>query len=371
MLDDRQIGTLKENVSKNLSLLKEAMEWTQAKFAEKTGISEPALSNYLKGNKKEGRLPPLEYLVGLCTMPEFKEKGIELTLDRLIGERFQPRSVIQNRVQYPSEDRRAMRHSDFQGNYLCYFFEQSKTPRDRDYKSARELRYGVLSVFDACEGLTGEIEVRALSAFFKESEIEKALELKRALDAITEADVDRNSRNIGIEDAFRCKSISAYEGNVSFGEHHTFINVQSSACGDNALIILYAPQKKADEDYIGGIGCVASVTRDRTHMPTAQKIIISKYRLKCAKEVISEFLRMSAVTVEQKSEAAAICEFCRKLYSSEELAQHFDEQDKAAMLQRRLDQLVKNYVEKNLYCVGSVSEEEDRAVFQLIERSMD
>ena len=50
---------------------------------------------------------------------------------------------------------------------------------------------------------------------------------------------------------------------------------------------------------------------------------------------------------------------------------HFDEADKAALIRRRLDQLVKNYIEKNICCVGSVTEDEDKAVFKLIEQYKD
>ena len=101
MLDDRQMNTLMRNVGKNISELIEAMEWTQAKFAERTGISEPALSNYRKGDKTGGRLPPLDFLVSLCTMQEFKDKGLELTLDLLVSEKFNPKAIYVNDV-YPA-----------------------------------------------------------------------------------------------------------------------------------------------------------------------------------------------------------------------------------------------------------------------------
>ena len=371
MLDDRQMSMLKINVSKNLDELRKAMEWNQAKFADKTGISEPTLTYYLKGDKKDGRLPPIDYLVKLCTMQEFKDKGLELTLDLLISEKFNPRVLIQKRYNQSAASRQEVKHGDFLGNYLCYFFDQSKPVHNQDHKLNRELRYGVVSIFDVCESLTGEISIRAIAAFFKEDASDKAFELKRNLDSIFKSDINVNSRNMAIEEAFKSDNVSAYEGAVTFSDHHTFINVQSNVYGDNALIILYSPQKKVDSDYIGGIGSVASIARGRTHMPTAQKIIMSKYELGCSREVIAEHLSMSAAAIAQEHEAEAICDFCRKLYADPNYDLNFDDADKAALVRRRLDQLVKNYIDKNICCVGSVTEDEDKAVFKLIEQYKD
>ena len=116
---------------------------------------------------------------------------------------------------------------------------------------------------------------------------------------------------------------------------------------------------------------MASIARGRAHMPTAQKIILSKYELGCSREIISERLSLATAEIAQEHEAEAICDFCRKLYLEENYSMHFDEADKAALIRRRLDQLVKNYIEKNICCVGSVTEDEDKAVFKLIEQYKD
>lgn len=367
-----QEGMLKNIVGKNLKNLIDAMKWSQAAFAEETGISEPALSSYLKGN--EGRLPPLDYMVGLCMNEEFKVKGLNLTLDLLISEKFNPKALIQRKYNHPAASRKEVKHGDFLGNYLCYFFDQSKPVHNQDHKLNRELRYGVVSVFDVCESLTGDVGIKAIAAFLKEEDADTAFELKRKLDSIFNYNAEEaslNSRNMAIEEAFNIDGISAYEGAVTFSDHHTFINVQSNVHGDNALIILYSPQKRMDSDYIGGIGSVASIARGRTHMPTAQKIILSKYELGCSREIIAEKLSMSSAEIAQEHEAEAICEFCHKLYMEQGYSMQFDEADKAALIRRRLDQLVRNYVEKNICCVGSVTEDEDKAVFKLIEQYKD
>ena len=371
MLTEQQVFVLKENISKNIRELMKAMDWKGCKLAAKMGISESALTNYLKGNKKNGRLPSLDFLVSLCTMQEFKDKGIDLTLDLLISEKFNPGALVKKRYNNNSNLREEVKHGDFLGNYLCYFFDQSKSANNDDYKLSRKLRYGVVSIFDAYENLSGEISINAIASFFKEEAAEEAFELKKTLDSIFKSGINNNSRNLAITEAFKEANVSAYEGVVTFSDHHTFINVQSNIYGDNALIILYSPQKKIDSDYIGGIGSVASITRGRTHMPTAQKIIMSKYELGCSREVIAEHLSMSSAPISQDQEAEAICDFCRKLYVEPSYGFNFDDADKAALIRRRLDQLVKNYIDKNICCVGSVTEDEDKAVFKLIEQNKD
>lgn len=367
MLDMVQKERLKTNVSRNLHDLIIAVGLTQAKLAEKTGVSEPTVSKYLNGIG----LPPIDFLLDICTMQEFKEKGLDFTIDSLISDKFNPSEIMQKRRSNSEIVTQQGKHRDFLGNYLCYFYDQSKFVHNQDHKASRELRYGVVSIFDVCEDFTETVTVRAKAAFFKEAGASDAFELKRFLDSVFELNGDISIRNSKIQKAFEREEVSPYDGTVSFSDHHIFVNVESNIYSDNALIILYSPQKRADSEFIGGIGSVASVTRGRTHMPTAQKIIMSKYELKCSREVISEHLSMYAAPIEQENEADVICKFCYKLYLDSDYALNIDEQDKAAMVRRRLDKLVRDYVDKNVCCVGVVTEDEDKEVFKLIEQYKD
>lgn len=177
---------------------------------------------------------------------------------------------------------------------------------------------------------------------------------------------DYQKRNSTIQKIFASANDGTYTGKLSFSEHHAFINIESKIYGDKAMFVLYSPPKKTTSDYIGGIGSVASIAHGRKHMPTAQKIIMSKFELGCSSEVIAEHLSMSNAPVTQTNEAAALCDFCRKLYDGQNNgADFFDENDKEAMIERRLNQLVKNYIEKNICYVGSVSEDEDKKYLRL------
>ncbi len=369
MLSDKQIKLLKGCVSNNLRELMEAMDWTQARLAEKMGCAEGTISHYVKGE----RLPPLDFMVGLCALPEIRERGFELNVDALIGDKFNPTAPTRRQSIPSGVTAREAGHGDFLGNYLCYFFDQSKPLTDPDFDRGGELRYGVVSVHDVWESLTGERSIRAKVAFFKEEDGEASLRLKRALDAVFQSETDIMARNAAIEEAFRGEPTVAnatYGGTVAFSDYHVFLNVYSDVYDDNALMIFYSPQRRGDTEYAGGLGTASLVARGRSPMPTAQRVFMTKYELNCPCEVISEALWMAKAcsTVSQEGDANALCDFCRKLYQDEVLSRNFAESDKKVLVRNRLDQIVAQNVEKNIRFLGGVSEDEDRAACRLIEQ---
>ncbi len=365
MLEPFDIEMLKRTIGENIGKLRGVAKWTQAKLAEMTDISEPCASNYLHGE----RMPPVEYLVGLCSMKEFRDLGLRFTVSDLLDRNFDPESIVRRRNDSSESEQRPVEHADFLGVYLCYFFDQSKSLYKQSHDETRELRYGVTVVYDDYDTPDGKVTTKSMSIFFKAEERAIALAMKKRLDKIfgsKQLAVDK--RNYDIAAVFAEYPYAAYSGKATLGNRHTFINIEDKDQGDNALIILYSPDKRGDREYIGGVGAVASVAGGMAHMPTAQKIILSKYELKCPEEEIADYLKMAVADIEPEDEAAEICEFCRKLYTDETIMRYFDEADKQSMVERRLEQLIENYIEKVLYCVGCVTEEEDRAVYKLIER---
>lgn len=352
---------LRNIISENLTKLISAMEWSRAKFAAVTGISEATLSNYIK----KLRLPSLTYLLNLCSIKEFRMKGIDLTIDRLLAASFNPSLTVGSWKTFYTRNTTTNMHKDFLGNYYCYLFDQSKTV-GQDEKMFRELRYGVISVFEELDNVTGQTKTQVIALFFKQEEKKKSIELKKNLDIIFSEDLTAAERNSRIKE--ECdKMHGTYFGGLSVSENHAFINLQSEIYSDNALIVLYSPQKKKNRNYIGGLGCVASVAHGRNHAPTAQKIILSRYELKCSKEEIATYLSMSTAQVKQTSESKALAEMCKKLYGSTPYGEILiDEADKIAILENRLIQLVRNYIEKSVCCVSSVSEDDDKNVVNLI-----
>lgn len=361
---------LAKQIGINLEKLRIAMDWTQKKMATVTGVADATMNNYLNGK----RLPGIDYLVNLCAIPSIKKKSISLNVNDFLSNTFHPERAqkIKNTVNTLEESVGSADHLDFLGAYICYFYDQSKTVHDQDSKIGRELRFGVLSVFDDYNSVTAEKKIKAFASFYKESELEKVVELKNELTAIFKQNKSAAARNEALNVFYANLDEGTYSGEVTFSAQHAFVNIQSAVYSDNALMILYSPQKRTDNEYVGGIGSIASVAHGRKHMPTAQKIIASKYELGCSFEEISDHLSLSSAPVSQTEEAMALAEICKKLYSDETpMSALLDENDKTAIIETRLNQLVRNYIEKNVCCVGSVSEEEDKKVYALIKKYAD
>lgn len=355
---------LKKQVGKNLTKLREAVGLSAAKFAGMTGISEGAFSNYANARIA----PPLFYLANICAMDYFKGKGLNLTLDKFLMENFNPAQTINGIIKNNINIAEITPHKDFEGCYLCYFFDQSKSEKDLENQASRGLRYGVISVFNEYTDLTGNVATKAVAAFYKQEEEVLAFDMKDKLDAVFSSDKSTNEKNMTIMQEYE-GTVGYYDGAVSFSDRHMFISLESDTYGDRALMVLYSPPKKKTVAYIGGIGSIVSVSHGREHVPVSQKIILSKYTLGCSNEEIAEHLSMATANITQAVEAEELTEFCRKLFdgSIAEMS-FFDEYDKTAMIQQRLKQLVKNYVEKNVCCVGVVSEDDDKKVLALIRR---
>ena len=345
----------------NLQKLIDAMGWTKTKMAAKTGVVTATITNYIQANK----IANIIFLANLCAVKDFKEKGIEVTADKLFSSDFDPG---RNRKSYASVYESQMsehQYRDFVGSYYCYLFDQSKPTNDQDEKLFRELRHGVIALYETFDDMSGTIVVRSKATFFKESEKKIASEIKSLLDQIfADNDLEIGERNNRISDVFEQYS-GWYAGDLSVSKNHAFISITSEVYNDNALIVLYSPQKKQNSEYIGGLGSIASVSHGRNHMPTAQKIILSKYEIKCSREEIAEYLSMSSAPIKQSEEARALVEICQKLYNPN-YGVPIGEKDKLAIIENRLTQMVRNYIEKNICCVGSVSEDEDKIVFKLI-----
>ncbi len=356
-----------EQIGNNLNKVRNTMGWTQAKMAELTGVVEPTMMNYLKGK----RMPGVDYLLNLCAMDVFKKRGISFDIKDILSNNFDPELAQQVKQGIVIESKDVIQHLDFIGSYFCYFYDQSKPVHSQDTKTTRELRFGILTVYDDINSATAERKMKAFATFYKDTELEMAVKTKKMVDEIFQRYSNSKERNAPLVDLYSevRRDIGVYEGEVSFNQHHAFISINSPVYNDSALIILYSPQKRTDNDYLGGIGSVASVAHGRMHMPTAQKIIISRYELRCSFEEIAEHLSLSSAPISQTEEAKAISRLCEKIYGSEsksEIGNMLNSKDKLTLIENRLNQLARNYIEKNVCCVGSVSEEEDKNIYSLI-----
>lgn len=353
-------NTLRETIRENINRVIKITGLNRATFAAKTGIAPPTLTGYL--NPKESKIAPVTFLMNVCMMEEVRQMGLEITVNDLLSSDFDP-VVNTDRIALRSSD-----HNDFLGVYDCYFFDQSKPANEAGIIRTRELRRGVLALFDDFNKLTGEASYEACAVFFKPEERDKTAEFRNEVRTCFMRDPENASeRNARIRAAFRARS-GNYAGSVTFSENHVFIRLNCKVFRDSALMVFYTPPKRMDHSYIGGLGAVCSVTRGSSHMPAAQKIIISKPRLDCSDEVIAHHLSMSSEPVELGSQAKLVTEISAKLFGSGSQFGFLDDSDKSAIITERLNQLVRDYIRNSVFSVGSVSQEEDSTVYRLIKK---
>lgn len=74
-----------------------------------------------------------------------------------------------------------------------------------------------------------------------------------------------------------------FEGHLSIVGRHTYVNLTGTTHFEKVLIILHDPPSL--DEYIGGIGVMASVSSGRIQNPCAKKLILSKKELSDINEV--------------------------------------------------------------------------------------
>ncbi|MEE0874797.1 MAG: helix-turn-helix transcriptional regulator [Ruminococcus sp.] len=354
---------LQKTVSANLIKLFNLADLSQSAVAKRLHCSPAAISNYLNPKSKTARVPNVSFLMDVCLLPEVKNLGLDITINDLISAEFDP--IVDEAEVGRSQN---LSHNDFLGNYYCYFFDQAKDVSAKEVETSRDLRFGVMTFFDERNPLTGIVTYEAYAMFFKAAEREKAVILKDTVDAAFKKNEDDSAgRNSIIRDAFREQS-GFYSGGIKFSDTHAFIGITSSTFKDIAMMSFYAPVKRDDHEYIGGIGAVSSVTHGSNRMPAAQKIIISQAKLQCPDEVTAEHLNMVSSEIDLGDQALLLTELCTKMFNPQTKAAYLDDSDRTAIIKTRMNQLVSDYITKNIFSVGTVSKDEDKKVYQLIKQ---
>ena len=351
---------LKQYLSTNLNKLLTLLEITRAQFAQKMNIAASTVTNYL--TPTDTRIPPVSFLMNVCLLPEVKALGLDITINDLVSADFEP-SVSE------AEEATAGHavHEDFLGNYYCYYYDQSKAVGLRETETARDLRFGVITLFGEPDTLTGKIDYEAYAMFYKASERENAVALKNDVDRLLGTEtISAAERNAAVKSRYR-KESGFYSGGVKFTNTHVFIGLTGNSYRDCAMMTFDTPSKKDGISYIGGIGAVSSVTHGSERMPVAQKIIISQVKLRCPDEVIASHLNMNSNAIDMGDQASLLAELCSKLFHPQTKANYLDDSDRTAIIKARLNGMVCDYIQNAVFSVGTVSREEDKKVYSLIQ----
>ena len=352
-------------IGENLNKVKRVMNWTQARMSELTGYTASGIGYYLKGE----RLPSVSFLKKLCEVDELKQKNLTLTVDKLLSKKFDPERSIKMVEEARNAPTVSKEKANMIGAYLCYFLDQPSISYAGGSHNARPMRYGVMVVFDEYDAITAEQTMRVYASFCGSENFADALNTQKDLAEILHSYTqikDRNPKLLAYCEQWKANA-TVYSGQVKFSKRHAYIHIEAPSCEDCALINLYAPYSQGEEGYCGGLGCTASVAMTQGQMPTAQKIIVTKYELRCSQWEIAHHLGMIPVRMDIDAEATTLAEMCQKLYRGDDtITGLLDNGDKISLVGNRLKQLVQKYVEKYVCGVGSVSEDENNRVCSLI-----
>lgn len=351
-------------IANNIKKIQNFMNWRNNELATNWGFSPSAISNYLNTDRKRVRLPDLDILLKFKNIEEFSKEGLFFTIDDLLKEDFTPESSIARNKSV--DDSYYFEHIDYIGSYLCYFNEQGEIQPYTD-KKKRNLRFAVLTIYNE-NPKTSSKPIRAIATVYKSTDRNKAFTLKNNLDAIFESYPDTkklNERNQKLVELHSADNKGLYVGNLSFSGKCAFVNIESGAYNDKAMIVLYAPPKNNISNYIGGMGVVSSVSHGRAHAPTSQKIIVSKYQLNCSDEEIAKHLNMTTANFSIDNSGEKLAEFCFNVCNKGNTVM-LDDSDRIAIIKSRLNKIIVDYTSDNLYYATTISEDEDKEIYKLI-----
>lgn len=364
---DNLAWALTSNLGNNILTVISAMGWNQTQFAERMNISVGSLTSYInRGVKVSGTnetkdvWPPLDLVVKMCCDSEIQKK-IDFAADDLIFGSLEPNNG-QTRIGGKSTGA----HEDIYGNFFLYFFDQTSQTAKGEMNTGRNLRYGVISIYEQVKRF-GEIGVYAFALFFKTAD--EAYEFMTELNAVDDAQSVIGEKT---KKKYRANS-EYYFGEITFDGNHAFVDLSSSFYKDKGLIILSEPEKKPDAKYIGGLGNMVSVSHGANHVPVSQKIIFSRVELGASEEEIGESLSFSSNEISMYEESDEMIQYFKKLYPSGDAADFsslLDEQDKRALFNNRLSRLLQQKAEKEFSNICTITKEADHAVYKLIQRSM-
>ncbi len=343
------------NAANNLGTILSAMEWTQKKLADEMAIAQATVTDYVRGQ----RLPSLPSILRLINSREIQKK-IPFTVDQFLSGDI--REGDAGGGDYARDQEEGV-HEDIPGTYFLYFFDQ-KIQEVGAVPQMRRLRYGVLGLYETA-GKNGGVRVPAFARFFKSEEAAAAF--RRELEELREDGKENPEKEIA---RFR-SSGDAYVGAAVQIGSHIYIDLFSAFYNDKGLIVLTAPEKKTGTEYIGGLGSALSVTRGAEHIPAAQKIILSREIIEASDEEITAHLLYGDVRVEVDGEMRELLDLMEALYAPSEggpTEQLLDEEDRRAIVRRRMQRLINDYVARTFHGLCLVSKQDDHACYQFLKQ---
>lgn len=330
---------MKNCFSYNLENLLKKKELSQRALAESLGVSNTAISRYIKGENE----PSASLLLTL------KEK-FNINIDDFLTKKIDFFSVetksatISFNKNYDEK---------FIGNYLVYYYNTSFYKGKVDSLAYNTLKYGVLSIY---KNVNNKTVCNML--LFKSRTAAENFKLK--LDELPSGKIEEEFKN----------NDDVYAGTIDFNFTQIYIQITNEKQNDKGLIILNNPP--TDKNYIGGIGTINSVSRARELMPCVQFVIISKYILNKSEGELYSLLSLDTSDINVKNETEQLINLFKNLYLNTENADEtfLEEYQKVKIVENCLENLMRDLLDANVFRYAKISNSEDDDFYRLIKEEV-
>lgn len=325
---------MKNYFSFNLQNLIKKNSLSQRSLAESLGISNTAISRYIKGENE----PSSTILLNL------KEK-FNINIDDFLTKKIDFFSVSTKSATISFNSNY---DEKFIGNYLIYYYNSSFYKGKVDSLAFNTLKYGVLSIYKDSTKKT----VASMILYKSRTDAEN---YKLKLDSLNEKEIENEFTN----------NDDVYTGTIDFNFTQIFISITNLKQNDKGLIILNNPP--TDKSYIGGLGTINSVSRARELMPCVQFVIISKYILQKSEGELYGLLSLDTSDINIKNETEQLINLFKNLYLNTENNEMFlEEYQKVKIIENCLENLMRDLLDANVFRYAKISNSEDDDFYRLI-----
>lgn len=325
---------MKNFFSENLENLMKKHSLSQRAFAENLGVSNTAISRYIKGENE----PSASVLLNL------KEK-YNINIDDFLTRKIDFFSVSTKSATISFNSNY---DEKFIGNFLVYYYNTSFYKGKVDSLAYNTLKYGVLSIFKDSKKKT----IANMLLFKSRTDAEI---FKEKLDKLSFEEIEKEYQN----------NDDVYVGTIDFNFTQIFINITNQKQNDKGLIILNNPP--TDKSYIGGLGTINSVSRARELMPCVQFVIVSKHILNKSEGELYSLLSLDTSDINVKNETEQLINLFKNLYLSEDNNDMFlEEYQKVKIIENCLENLMRDLLDANVFRYAKISNSEDDDFYRLI-----
>lgn len=294
-------------------------------------------SSYSKYKKNATILPVDPYLIRLSAL-------FECSIDELL---FTDMEKVKEFEGEATDEISEEQYEKFYGIFQGFYYQTKASKGRETADDASALNACVLMIYR--KTVRGKLEHKVLGIFGLDRE--KSEKIYRDLS---------EKKRAGLENAVqyilsRGKEFHFYHGKIELSGKHVYIDLRLGNREKVSMIFYNSPDE--DENFIGGLGTLSSISRGRKQEPTMQYIGLTKTLLDVTEHEIAEQLLTSYPKIKNDASVNELMLVIHDCYDGS--GKLLREDDKKNMIKGRINTLIDVTVTQNLARKSSVSEQDD------------